>query len=182
MNGFGKIVKIFALVSIIIFTTSCQQAADVSNPVAYDKAGIKFDYPKNWSITEDDELKDVRFVLLESPGNAIFIIQVYREEDAALIREYADWFTDEAIKETPVFERTAGDYTKISATIDGETVSGLRQNFSINVFKLAVPHVAEYYRVEKGNKAAFLISQAAEEDLVNEAAGFELIIKSFKLK
>ena len=181
MNGFCNTVKIFALASILIFTTSCQQAADISNPVSYDKAGIKFDYPGNWNITEDDQLEDVRFVILESPGDGIFIIQVYLAEDAVLIREYVDWFTEAAIKETPIFERTVGDYTKIEETIDGEIVSGLRQKFSINVFKLAVPHVSEYYRLEKNNKVAFLISQAAEEDLGYEAAGFELIIKTFKL-
>ncbi len=177
-----KISRLIGLVSILIIIASCDRAADVSEPVSYDKAGINFLYPQNWKITDDGELDNIRYVLLESPGDAIFIAQVYLLEDAVSLKEYADWFSDEAIKETPIFERTTGNFIKIEAEISGENVAGLRQDFSINVFKLAVPHVAEYYRLEKDDKVAFLVSQAAKEDLKHEAEGFNLLLKSFKIK
>ena len=177
-----KILKFIGTILILSLVASCDRAADVSIPVSYNKKGVNFSYPSNWKITEDDEQNDIRYVLLESPGNAIFIIQVYLSEDAVSIREYAEWFSEEAIKETPIFERTEGSFTKVKAIVDGKEVPGLRQDFSINVFSLPVPHVSEYYRIEKGNKVAFLISQAAEDDLKYEAEGFELLIKSFQIK
>ncbi len=177
-----KLTKIICLISVFVLLVSCEQAADVSVPVTYDQNGIYLQHPKNWKITEDAEQDDVRYMIVESPGDAIFIVQVYLAEDAVSINEYAEWFSDEAIKETPVVERTVGEFNEIEATINGEKVTGLRQNFSIKVFNLDVPHVSEYYRVEKGNKVGFIICQAAQDDLKKVKTGFDLLINSFKLE
>jgi len=37
----------------LVFVTACEETADISNPVSYEKVGISFKYPKNWEVTED---------------------------------------------------------------------------------------------------------------------------------
>jgi len=45
-----------------------------------------------------------------------------------------------------------------------------------------IPHKAEYYRLEKNNLVAFLISHSSTEALEKVEPGFKLIIQSFTIE
>ena len=52
-------------------------AYHMNNQLKYEKDGLSFSYPANWEVTEDFVSEDVRFVFVESPGDAIIKIEVY---------------------------------------------------------------------------------------------------------
>lgn len=176
-----KILKFIFLTLALISIVSCEKNADISKPINYSKDGISFAHPGNWKVTEDAHQDDVRFMFIETPGNAIVMIQIYPKQDAVSLNEYAEWFSSEVIKETPVAKRSVGKFANINTTLDGTTLTGMRQNFSIALLGIDVPHTAEYYRIEKGNKVAFLINQTATEDLTKVSKGFELLLGSFAI-
>lgn len=174
-----KTLQTISLLCILIIIAACEQNADTSKPLNYAKDTISFAYPENWTVTEDKQEDDVRYLFIETPGDAIVLVQIYPIQDAVSLKEYAEWFSKEVIKETPVAERSVGNFEDINRTINGVTLTGMRQKFSITLLGIDVPHTAEYYRIEKGNKVAFLISQTASEDLAKVNGGFELLLGTF---
>jgi len=176
-----KILKILSLFCIIIFIASCERMADTSNPIIYEKNGISFSHPRNWKVTEDEDLIYFRYIIVESPGSALFIAQIYSQQDALSLNEYAEWFSDQAKDATPIAKRTEGKFSKIGINVNDLLLKGIREEFSIKILSLNVPHIADYYRLQKENKVAFLISQSSIEDINKVAVGFTLLIKSFKI-
>jgi len=46
----------------------------------YDKLGIRFQYPENWKIREEETKEWPRSVVAESPGGAFWALHVYPDE------------------------------------------------------------------------------------------------------
>lgn len=174
-----NILKLFTTILIFTSLAACEKNADTSIPLNYAKDNISFAYPENWTVTEDKQEDDVRFLSIEAPGDAIVLVQIYSTQDAASLKEYAEWFSKEVIKDTPVVESSVGDFEDIKRTINAVTLTGMRQKFSITLLGTDVPYTAEYYRIENDNRVAFLISQTAAEDLAKVNGGFELLLGTF---
>lgn len=49
-----------------------EPSAQVSQPKLYSKDGVEFRYPGNWKVTEDASHPDFRYIIVESPGGAVF--------------------------------------------------------------------------------------------------------------
>ncbi len=45
----------------------------------FDRAGVQFDYPENWTVTDDQFSESVRLVSLESPGGGVWSLEVFSE-------------------------------------------------------------------------------------------------------
>ncbi len=156
----------------------CEKAADISSPVRYEKENISFLYPHNWKVTEDVKRQDIHYIFVESPGDAISIVQIYSKSVFVSLSEFVEWFSSQSREET-----SAGNVGKSSfSTIERPTFStglkGTKENFTINILGEQLPHIREYYAMDSNNKVAFLVAQTATEDLSKVEPGFNLILRS----
>lgn len=81
-------------------------------PAIYDRLGVKFQYPENWELTEEECVQWPRTVSLQAPGGALWSVSIYpedvemdaREQEAvdALKSEY------EGVETEPAFDSIGG--------------------------------------------------------------------------
>ena len=177
-----KFFKLLGVISLVLILASCEKKADISAPNIYDEQGITFSYPGNWKISSNASNSDVRYIILESPGDAIFIIQIYSRETALPLNAYAKWFAEQAKKETPLADRIIGTFSDLTEKLNTLETGAIREAFQVKLMGQKIPHRAEYYRLEKNNQVAFLISHSSTEALEKVAPGFMLIIQSFTIE
>jgi hypothetical protein len=181
MRTFRLSISIIPII-LICFLFGCEKAADISSPAIYKKRSIHFSYPKNWKITEDAEQKDTRYIFIESPGDAIFIIQIYPKQDAISLNEFAEWFSAQTEQENSIGNINKSSLSAVEKSLYSAKTKGIKEKFSIALLGMQVPHIREYYSIDSGNKIAFLVSQTATEDLNKVEVGFNLILGSFFLE
>jgi hypothetical protein len=175
--------RTLTLLTITIVTLAgCERAADISSPEIYERQQIRFSYPGNWDVTEDATEDIVRYLFVETPGDAIFIAQIYKKEDAVTLNEYAKWFSEQSKQETPFGDIGGNSFSQTNKKMLSGTHAGIKETFAIKLFGETVPHVREYYSVETDTKVAFLISQTATEDLAKVEPGFDLIYSTFDME
>jgi len=174
---------LFALYALALFGLfGCERVADISSPIKYENEGISFSYPRNWKVTEDVRRQDFRYIFIESPGDAIFIVQIYSRNDAVSFNEFVRWFSSQSKKETPVGKMEDNTFSTVEKTTHGEGVKGVKENFSMTLLGTQVPHIREYYTIDSNDEVAFLVGQAATEDLSKTEPGFDLILSSFVIE
>ena len=139
MWSHGQRVKVFQLsqlAALAILVAGCERAPDIDQPNSYDKGGIAFSFPGNWSVSEDvtepGEL-EYRHIFVESPGNAIVIIQRYSPGIDLTVEEFAKQFLEGTIEETeslielgPIKPLTAtgGDTAPVQSLVAGSMRGG----------------------------------------------------------
>ena len=161
---------------LLLGLVGCEKTADISSPVKYEKDNISFSYPKNWKVTEDVVQQEVRYLFVESPGDAMFVAQIYAKPDAVSLSEFVEWFSSHSKEEIPIGNISESSFSDIEETAFSP---GIKESFSVSVLGGKVPHIREYYIRESSKKVAFLIAQAATEDLGKVEPGFNLILSSF---
>lgn len=169
------------LFSLIVFS-ACEQLAETENPRVYRKDGITFTHPGNWRVTEDVEEDGYRYVILETPGDALFMVQVYEEDEAYDLDSFVESYSDQVKTEAPFGTAEASSRSPIERLIDGELRTGIYERFSLRLVGIRVPHVVEYYRIESGGRVYFLISFVSDEDLSKVSPGFDQILGTFTLE
>ena len=76
-------------------------AADVALSKKSPKDGVAFQHPGNWEITEAKVEEGFHHVMVETPGDALVIVQIFPADSAATLKEYADAFSAAAAEEAP---------------------------------------------------------------------------------
>jgi len=176
--------KIFAVMISFVFLillSACEKPADIKSPNQYAKHGISFNYPSNWDLMEEDLIEDVTNVSVESPGSAIFMLQIFDEEHAISLGEFAQWYSKEANELIPIGKVTSDPLVTVSKKIHSVETSGKKELFTITLLGQKVPHQREFYILEQSGKVLYLISQMALEDQKVVDPGFDLIFKSFSV-
>ena len=84
--------SIFLALALSLSLGCGEPSAQVSQPKLYSKDGVEFRYPGNWKVTEDASHPDFRYIIVESPGDAIFGIHIYPHVLAMGLKEYAQWY------------------------------------------------------------------------------------------
>lgn len=166
------------LLCCVPFVSQCsEKPADLDNPKRYNKHGLEFQYPGNWEITKDSRISRVRTVFVESPGDALVIIQVYPPDLAIDLKDFVKNFSDAARDEMPV-----GSFSK--PVFDNEVLvhghKTINERFDTMLAGQRVPHVRLYERIVSGGTACFLVAQVADEDRSRVINGFGLVFSSFK--
>jgi hypothetical protein len=172
---------ICVLIVIQYYRGHSEEQADTDNPVIYEKEGVRFSYPGNWKIAEETIEGDIHYILVTSPGNALFIIQIFSNLDAIPLQQFAEQFSERAKQEADSMI-SSYSFSGLEESKDSEGRYSVQENFSINVFGVQGPHIRRYYSVTNNEKTAYLISQAVTEDLTKVEAGFSLILNSLFLK
>lgn len=177
--------KYLNILVLLFFISACsEKPADMKNQLEYKKGGMSFSYPANWEVTEDTENEDVRFVFVESPGNAIIKIEVYPKDQSFEIKEFVELDVEALIKEIPSILDLDGEneIKEVKTSINGTEFSGLRYEFNISIVNIDVPHVSESYSFSSHEKVAYLTNQVATEDLEKVNGGFKQVLSTFKIE
>jgi hypothetical protein len=167
---------------LLLGLLGCEKAADISSPIKYEKENVSFSYPQNWKVTEDVGQQDVRYLFVESPGDAIFMALIYSKNDAVPLSEFVEWFSSQSREETPIGNVGKSSFSAVEKNKFSPRMKGIKENFAISLLGEQTPHIREYYAMDTKNKIAFLVAQAATEDLSKVAPGFDLILSSFAVK
>ncbi len=169
---------LFLLIVIQYYRRNNEETADTTSPAMYENAHVLFSYPGNWKVTEDVGEGTIHYIMIDSPGYAFFIIQIYAEEDAVPLQQFAEQFSEVVKQEDASSTMSNHSFSEFE---EGE-LYGIQENFLSKALGSQSPHIRRYYSVTNNNKAAYLISQVAREDSAKVNAGFSLILNSLFLK
>ncbi|MCO6511370.1 MAG: hypothetical protein J5I65_11325 [Aridibacter famidurans] len=180
--GSRRILPILPILLFAVSLVACEKPAEIAVPQQYNKDGISFTYPGNWSVTEDVEQDGYRYVIVETPGDALFMVQVYDEDEAFDLDLFVESYSEQMKAEIPFGTAEKGSRSSIERLIDGELRTGVYERFPVSLVGMKVPQVIEYYRVDSGGNAYFLITFVSDEDLEMVSPGFDQIFGSFAIE
>ncbi len=161
---------------LALFAVGCRQAPDQ----IYDDNGIVFSYPGDWSVT-DEEMYDTGSILyVEKNGTSSsgVAIIVNFEKGSITPFEWLDGFIG-SMKENPMFgdlevapyPYVLGAYGKYPARVI---------TYAMSVIGFA--HSGTIRLIETGDRFVAVTYQEADEDNVDNRAGFDLIESTFIIK
>lgn len=178
-NLLSTLLLLPAVIALLAALTGCGKAPDIANPLRYDKDGIGFAYPANWRISDSGSNDSIRYVVAEGPGEVLFIAQVYPRDKAVPLHEFAQWFSAEARGAMPFGEARSAAFADIEKDFGETRLSGIREELSIVLLGMQVPHLREYFVEESADQVTYLISQSSSEDWPVVEPGLRLIIATF---
>jgi hypothetical protein len=90
-------------------------------PAVFDKLGIRFTYPENWSLDETEALEGAATVTVYSPGGSFWAVSLHSAETpptelvAAAVKALRETYSDLDVEETT--EQAAG-YDLVGADVN----------------------------------------------------------------
>lgn len=169
----------FGLLSLVVMLSGCgEPAADVAVSKKHDKDGISFQHPGNWKITETTVEEGVRHVMVETPGDALVIVQVFPADGAATLKEYAGTFSAAASEEVPFGAVSKSKFAELDPM---EGWSRSKETFIIQVLGVKVAHSRLYHARDFGLWRCFVLCQTADEDWAKVEPGFSQIVSSLSI-
>ncbi len=150
--------------------------AKTGQPRGYEHDGLSFEYPGAWEVSADVEDEAVRYVLLESPGEAILLVQVYPAAEAMGLEAFAAAFSESALEEPHGAGIGVSSFGKVEMK---QGMEGLAEYFTVRMDEQSLPHTRHYRRYPAGDRVCFLIGQAPDEEEAEMIEGFHLVFSSF---
>lgn len=166
-----------AVLACLVIAGCGEAPADRAHPKTHRTAGLVFDYPGNWSINEPMPTKDQAFVMIESPGHALAILQCAPKELLPSLDGRAKEFSAMAEGEMPMGELVS---EAPQAEPDAHGYRWLSQRFRVRLLGQTVPHRRLYGSKDLGDRSVLLIFQVSDEDAPRAMPGFELIRDSLR--
>ncbi len=170
-----------SLVILLLAFAGCEKTADVVNVQVYQHDGVSFSLPGNWNVSEDVTEGTFRYIIVESPGDALFMLNEHPKEDSLSLEKFVEAFTDNMSSELPFGQLSSLDRSAVEVVIDGETRKGIKNKIDIVVLGEKVPHEQTYFKLAHQRSDIFLITQVADEDKSLVDQGFELIFNTFRV-
>jgi len=161
---------------------ACERKVEVTTPVRYEKSNLHFDYPANWTVTDDIDGGDIRYLFIENPGDAIVIVFVYLAEDAEPLNKFSKMFSSQAKKQVPMGSFGNSVYSDIEKPTRSGKLKGIKETFTMSLLSIEIPHEREYFRISMGKHEVYLINQVATEDLSKVRSGFNLILDTITVE
>jgi len=172
------------IVLILFFVTSSQALAQAveSNTKAYDKDGLKFTYPSDWTITDKSNGENQQLQLAK-PGSQILFVIVSPRERLKGSEEYME--TQDQVYQKH-FNAFRGDMSakKDPSPVDfvcldfkGETISGTRYrgNYKGEISKI------DFYPLNMHGRFVGLLNLRALKDEAAGEAGWQTLITSLSI-
>lgn len=181
-RGARRNLHILSILFVACVAYACEKPAETANPKQYEKNGISFTHPGNWSVTEDVRQDGYRYLIVETPGDAVFMVQIYNADEAYDLDSFVEWYSDQVKTEIPFGTAEASNRSSIERLIDGELRNGVYERLPIRLVGIKVRHVIEYYRIESGGRVFFLIAFVPDEDLNMVSPGFDQIFGTFAIE
>ncbi|RVU83986.1 hypothetical protein EOL70_14355 [Leucothrix sargassi] len=169
-----------------------EQAAVEIQPIPsekYDQDGLIFEYPTGWSVIDDSEQDDVRYVFIESPEGAVSVIQVYPINEAPTLDQFATSYSEQTQvvptladgeevdpSTQPVIAQP--ELMSITRDLDGKSYEWIVESVPGQIAGIETSDYREYFRKDSENHTAFLINQVNNDILTANEGSFELIFKT----
>ncbi len=128
-------------------------------PLTYDKLGIHFQYPDNWSLDEIEARDSGNAITVYSPGGAFWSITIHPAEVAP------QKLVDAALK-TMQQEYDELDAERVAETVAGHDLVGWDMNF----YCLDLTNTAQVRSFQTA-EASYLVFCQADDREFNEVAG-----------
>lgn len=172
-----NMIHISCLALLSLFLIGCgERSAEIDNPIAYNNAGLAFQYPGNWRIADDDQKGEVRHLLIESPGTARLVIFMLPADEARDIKGFAEFYAQSFKEEVPFGDNiTDSVFGSIKQSGKYEILS---EQFSMDIFGVKAPHTRTYIRKPITDRVCFVVAQVADEYHSKVTKGFELVYSS----
>jgi len=173
----------FLTVALIILgltlPSRAEVTADVASPKTYEKGGVTFNHAGNWKVTEDGKRTLTRYLILETPGEAVVVFQIMPERGAMTIEDFAKEFSKTSSAAIPLVKFGTSNF---GTTKPDGRYQTLKETFSITLGGVTLPHTRHYSRLVDDGKVSFIVTQAADEDLKLVEPGFKQVTDSFQFK
>jgi hypothetical protein len=144
-------------------------------PSAYERDGMAFTYPGNWSIVHDGPLPRIagtRAVqVVGSSSSTLFTIAEYRGEERPTLEEVVESIESKRDAEEPIY-----------AEILGGPRWGIAFEYGRSLLIIGVVVRAEVYEVDLEDRRLFLAMRAAVDDWAIVQPGFKAIRSSLELR
>lgn len=136
-------------------------------PAVYEKLGIRFQYPENWSLDEKDALEGENSVAVYSPGGSFWSIVIYDASlppselvDAALtaMKQEYDQLDAEPVRETLAEQKLVG--------------------YDLNFYCLDLTNTALIRGIRRGDATYLIYSQADDREFADLEQVFRAITAS----
>lgn len=175
-------IKFVVLLMMTFVIAACENGADLDNVKSYKNAELSFNYPGNWDVTEDSIVDEVRFIFVESPGAGLMKMEIYNQENAFELREFAELDIDALAGDMYAVIKVSkpNSIMDLEKEVAGRTFKGLMYKTNMSILGLDVPHMTELFEFPSDNKTAYLSGQLTIEDSHLVLPGFDLIVSSFK--
>jgi hypothetical protein len=128
-------------------------------PAAYDKLGVRFQYPDNWTLETDAVSEERQTISVYSPGGAFWTVMCH-SPDADL----------EELARTALVAME-NEYEDLDSEAIQEQIGDVEvQGFDLNFYCLDLTNTA-WIRVGSGKKASYLVICQAEDLEFVEVSG-----------
>lgn len=177
-RGFRRVAAIISIAVVSFLTSACgEPRADTANPKSYERAGLRFEHPGNWQVSKDVDGDAVRYVFVETPGNALVIIQAIPEDAAPELADYARSFSGSAQETTSAVTFGASVFSEVTEDGGYQVIS---EQVEVTLLGEDIPHTRIYRRRRVGDRVCFVVEQVSEEDRARVVDGFEQIASSLR--
>ena len=136
-------------------------------PAVYDKLGIRFLYPDNWTLDEDDALKGNEAVTVYSPGGAFWSITLH-----PLATDPGELAV--AALQTLKTEYEDSESEPASQEVAGQTLKG----FDVNFFYLDLTNTALIRGFRLHDATCLVLCQAEDREFAQLGPVFDAITTS----
>lgn len=165
-------------VALSLLLGACgEPPADLANTKTHEAAGFAFDYPGNWRVSEGVSNSDILFLFVETPGDAVTIIQAYPKDSVDGLEAFSRGFSQTATQQTPIATVGGLNFTPLPE-IDG--FECVMETFAVSLLSESIPHQRTYCSKIIDDRRIFLIFQVATEDKDRANGGFSLIRSTFR--
>jgi hypothetical protein len=136
-------------------------------PAVFDKLGIRFQYPDNWTLDETEALEGNETVTVYSPGGAFWSIVIHpRGQSPAVLAEAAV----KALRQ---------EYEGIESEPVEETIAGQRiEGFDLNFFYLDLTSTAQVRSFGTDEATYLLLCQAEDREFAEIGPVFRAMTRS----
>jgi hypothetical protein len=166
---------LFVLAVVMLLSGCGEPEADMAVSKKHLKDGIAFQHPGNWKITEATAEEGFHHVMVETPGDALVIVQLFPADGAATLKEYADAFSAAATEEAPAGVVSKSKFAELDPK---EGWSRSKETFVIQVLGVKVNHTRLYHARDFGHRRCFVLCQVADEDLSKVEEGSSQIFST----
>ena len=136
-------------------------------PAVYEKMGIRFLYPENWTLDESAALEGERSVSVHSPGGGFWSLSLHEPETDP--RELAS-----AALEALEAEYQDSESEPIDQQLAGQTIEG----YDVNFFYLDFTNTAWIRTFRAPNASCLVLCQAEDRELAALGPVFNAITTS----
>ncbi|HBS06806.1 MAG TPA: hypothetical protein DEA96_17685 [Leptospiraceae bacterium] len=162
-----------AAMILLLSALACEKSPDLETTKEFHRDGIRFQYPGNWTVMEDEETEVGRYIMIRTTGDGLTMFQYFRQPQFASLKEFASFMTklySEEFRPGAIQDLT---YKEL-----GE--NGLRETHTLAEGGQTLGIVRDFFRIWSGNRWVYVTHHIPRKDYQTANPGFELIRSTLK--